>query len=214
MPTKEALKVFRNLKYSVVELGFVDVARIRKGWLDAVSRKDLEGFSWVSLHAPKIDYSSQEGVEVLRKIKRIHAERQLDLVVFHPDRVADFGVLEASGLPVGLENMDKRKKAFKAPEDFMTVFRDHPGFKLVLDVNHIFTNDPSMELAKDFYEKFGDRIAEVHLSGYSKLHDPLHETKQSQIVKAIRDRVVPVLIESDLKKDTLKLEAEYVDGLD
>ena len=209
--TKEALKKMRDLGYDTVELGFVNPARIEEGWLDELTKEDLEGFKYVSFHTPKHNYGKNEGTySFFKKVERIDQIRKLGLVVFHPDMVEDFSVLNEVGFNVALENMDNRKGSHKQPEDFDGIFSQDNKYKLVLDVNHIYSNDPSMGLAKDFYSKFKDRIAQIHLSGYTGYHDPIFQTKQEEIIKAIQDFEVPIIIESVLAPEDLEKERQYI----
>ena len=67
-----------------------------------------------------------------------------------------------------------------------------------------------MGLAKDFYSKFKDRIAQIHLSGYTGYHDPIFQTKQEEIIKAIQDFEVPIIIESVLAPEDLEKERQYI----
>lgn len=83
-------------------------------------------------------------------------------------------------------------------------------FRFVLDVNHVFTNDATMRLAQEFYDRVGRRLAEIHLSGYAGYHEPLHYTRQTKIIAAIRDWNVPIIIESELSPATLETELKYI----
>lgn len=209
--TKDALKLMRSLGYDTVELGFVKMSRVAEEWLDELTEKDLEGFEYVSFHAPKFNYGKNEGTDsIFKKIRRIDNMRKLDAVVFHPDPIEDFSVFDGVGFNVALENMDDRKKSHQKPEDFDEIFSQANDYKMVLDVNHICTNDASMELAKGFYEKFKDRIVEIHLSGYAGYHDPLFQTNQVDIIKAIRDFKTPMIIESVLSPEDLEKERNYI----
>lgn len=209
--TKDALKLMRSLGYDTVELGFVKLKKGEEDWLDELTEKDLEGFEYVSLHAPKFNYGKNEGTDsFFKKIRRIDNLRKLDVVVFHPDSVEDFSVFQGAGFNVALENMDDRKGSYDKPEDFDEIFSQANGYKLVLDVNHICTNDASMELAKGFYDKFKDRIVEIHLSGYAGYHDPLFQTKQVDIIKAIQNLKTPIIIESVLLPEDLEKERKYI----
>lgn len=210
--TKHALGVIRALGCKCVELGLVEPSRIQSGWLDRVSAEDVAGFDYVSLHAPTIRYGNrEESKAVLEKIAGFHATvRRLDLVVVHPNLIEDFSVLAATGLPIGLENMDWRKDSMKNPEEFRGIFAEHPDWKLVLDLNHVFTNDRTMSLAREFYRVFGNRIAHHHVSGFVSLHDPLFKTHQRQIPGAIEKPDVPVIDESGMAAGELEKELRYL----
>lgn len=209
--TKEALKAMRDLGYNTVELGFVKLNRIAEGWLNEISKADLEGFEYVSFHAPKFNYGKNKGTyELFDKIRRIDNMRKLNTVVFHPDTIKDFGVFEKAGFNIALENMDDRKESHQKTEDFDEIFSQDNNYKLVLDVNHIYSNDPSMELAKDFYTKFKDRISQIHLSGYTGYHDPIFQTKQEEIIRAVQNFNIPIIIESVLESKDLEKERNYI----
>lgn len=209
--TKGALKKMRDLGYDTVELGFVKLIGFEEGWLDELTAEDLSGFKYMSFHAPKFDYGKNEGTyELFEKIKKIDNMRKLNTVVFHPDTIEDFSVFSEAGFNVAFENMDNRKVSHQKPEDFDKIFFQPNKYGLVLDVNHIYSNDPSMELAKDFYTKFKDRISQIHLSGYTGYHDPLFRTKQEEIIRAIRDFEVPIIIESVLGPEDLEKERNYI----
>jgi sugar phosphate isomerase/epimerase len=63
------------------------------------------------------------------------------------------------------ENMDVQKAFGRSVADLDRVFAAHPAAGLCLDVAHCWTNDPSLRLAHEFVDRFGDRLREVHLSG-------------------------------------------------
>jgi len=209
--TKEALKIMRSLGYDTVELGFVNFQRIKDGWLDEISAEDLIGFKYVSLHAPKLNYGNNSDTELIfEKIGKINKIRKLDTVVFHPDPVEDFNVFKNVKFSVSFENMDDKKVSHQKPKDFEKIFPLSAEYRLVLDVNHIYTNDKSMKLAERFYEKFGDRISQFHVSGYTGYHDPLFKTGQTEIVKAISDFNIPMIIESVISAEDLEKERNCI----
>ena len=209
--TKDALKIMKDLGYDTVELGFVKLNRIEEGWLEELSEKDLGGFEHISFHAPVFNYGKNEGTDyIFKKIEKINNMRKLDAVVFHPDPIEDFGVFHEVNFNVALENMDNRKNSYHKAKDFDEIFSQTNKYKLVLDVNHIYTNDASMELAKSFYQKLKDRIVEIHLSGYAGYHEPLFQTKQVNIIKAVQNIKMPIIIESLLSLEDLEKERNYI----
>ncbi len=210
--TVNALKTIARAGCECVELGFVRCERLQWGWLEQVERVDLDSFSYVSFHAPKHDYGSNETTKViLNTIAAFHTKiRALDVVVIHPDPIQDFSALEDSGLPIGIENMDRRKTTGQRPESLQPILSRYPDWKLVLDVNHVFTNDPSMQLANRLRQTFQQRIAQIHLSGYREYHEPLFKTQQTDIIEAAKGLKVPIIIESVLSPDSLVRERDYV----
>jgi sugar phosphate isomerase/epimerase len=209
--TKEALEIMRDLGYDTVELGFVKLSRIEEGWLDEITYDVLKGFAYISLHAPELNYGKNNDTRLIfERIERINKIRNLDTVVFHPDLVEDFNVFKNVNFNVAFENMDNTKESYRQPVDFDEIFSENEKYKLALDVNHIYTNDSSMKLASIFYEKFGDRISHLHLSGHIDSHNPFFETEQINILRAIQDFNAPMIIESVLSADNLEKERNYI----
>ena len=84
---------------------------------------------------------------------------------------------------------------------------------MTYDVAHVFDNDPTMKLGKDLVSAFGERICEIHVSGYNyrELHDPIHLSKQNEILDAIPSLDLPIIIESVcLNEDEVRKEFEYI----
>jgi hypothetical protein len=212
---KQALAVIRNAGCRFVELGLVKIERLNSGWLNDITSDDLAGFEYVAMHAPVFDYAGDDKSHaILRRIREFSETiRKLDLVVFHPDVVRDLSVLKSSGLPIGIENTDNRKKSGQTPGDLIKVFEQYPDFKLVLDVNHVYTNDPTMKLASDFYSQLGPKLVQVHLSGFAGLHEPLYKTKQVEMFEAIQNLDVPIIVEGLLTEEGVKREKTYIESL-
>ena len=209
--TKSALNLFRESGFKTAEVSF-GIREGRAGWLDEISEEDLAGFHHVSMHAPKFTYKSDDATRALfARIEHFNRMRKLDVVVFHPDMIEDFNIFRKVQFKVGIENMDNRKERYQRPEELQEILSEHPDIGFILDVNHIYTNDPSMALADGFYDILGDRIVEVQLSGYKTLHDPLFETKQEEIIRAIRDPKGPMIVEAGgIRPDDLVKEIEYI----
>lgn len=207
----ERLAMIRNADCRATELGLVKLHSFNSDDLDQLSAHDFAGFDHLSMHAPKFDYGDNEGTyKIFERIRRVNAIRTLDWVVIHPDTVVDFSVFQNAGFNVALENMDNRKASYKTPDEFVELLAQNPQFGFVLDVNHIYSNDPSMQLATDFYEKLGDRVTEIHLSGYTGYHEPISETRQLEIMRAIRGYDVPIIVESVLSPEDIEKERDYI----
>lgn len=206
---KQALALFRKLNLDTVELGLLKMERL-EGQLEEITKEDLETFASVSIHAPTIAYGKNKETEyVFGKIEKIIKLHPVDLVVFHPDTVLDFSVFNNLPFEVGFENMDNRKEKYKTVEE-MKALLTNPDWKMVFDINHAFSNDPTLESAKEMIDIFKDKIKEIHLSGYNGYHEPLFETKQNELLKIIEHFNVPIIIESLLTPDTLKEELIYI----
>lgn len=207
----EAIKIFKENGVSVLELaGFFGVDAIRATDETTFARL-LQDFEYISLHAPKIEYgANKETKEFFDGVNKINALRKLDLVVIHPDCVKDFSVFTDLGFPVAFENIDNQKSSFQYPEEFKDLILNNDKFNMVLDVNHMYTNDQTMKIGESFHRDFNGRISEYHLSGFEELHEPLYKTKQKNIIDAILIKDIPIIIESMITPEEVRLELEYV----
>lgn len=213
--TKDALKILREQGVSTIEIGQDYLNPAMNIWKE-FSEEDFAGFSHISIHAHVIQWGDNDDTKIVfERLAHLKTICAVERMVVHPDSVLDFSVFVPLGEVITFENMDHNKAAFQTPEEFEQVFEQVPEATMVLDVNHIFTNDKSMALADRFWERWGERINEVHVSGYSELHDPLVKTKQPEIVRAInhpkRKKNIPLIIESQLEEASqIQLEQEYI----
>ena len=211
---KEIISFLQKMGVKVVEVG-MGVTMVDSEQYKTLESDDFAGFDHVSIHVPKIHYGHNDDTKVvLEKVQHINALRPIDMLVVHPDIVEDWGPILELNIPVGAENMDNRKESHRSVSDMVQLFEDTSQLHMVLDVNHVYSNDTSMGLAKEFYKSCGERIKEIHLSGLEELHDPLFQTKQPEIINAIQNWDVPVVIESRLSStDELSQELEYINDV-
>lgn len=206
---REIFDIFRSPGCNAIELMFHDLADAPR--IAEISKDELAGFEHVSLHAPKFDdLSEKELEETLDLIEATHQRIGLDYVVIHPDTVSNWKVFSKYSFPIAVENMDNRKEAYKDVADMEKLF-SQVDVKMILDVNHCFSNDPTMKLAYDFIEAFRDRIVGFHLSGFETFHDPLFKTQQQEIMDAVFDKNLPIIIESGCESvEDVEREYEYI----
>ena len=214
VPTlREQFGVISDAGCRAVELNALRINDFRSPTFEVLDADDLAKFNYISLHTPKSSYGKNaETDEIFNRTYQLRQRTFFDQAVFHPDQVvdADFSIFDCPGFSVALENMDSKKSAFKTADEFEPIFKKYPNLSLVLDVNHAFTNDPTMLLAAQFRELFSERIVQVHLSG-AGYHEPLFKTKQSDIVNAIRGLDVPIIVESVFEhRDELLRERDYI----
>jgi sugar phosphate isomerase/epimerase len=137
------------------------------------------------------DASVKEGLISLETAAELGAEK----VCVHPGHVGGLGrftlhlcrelalenlgrlVVKAEelGLTLCLENMAPRNKLLTRPEEFAPVFEAFGSLKMTMDVGHAFIAG-GQKLIREFIERFGDRIAHVHLNdnhGNQDEHLPL-----------------------------------------
>ncbi len=168
-------------------------------------------FKYISLHAPSFYNNYKKDFILLEKIREICKKFEIKNVVIHPDQINNWDLLEEfSDLPLSIENMDSDKNSFKSIKDFEAV-SNYFNLKITLDLNHVYDNDKSMLLAERFQDKFSDKIVEYHISGHDKIkkHVSLYKSKQLEIIKFLRYKQLPIIIESDLN-DVALLKKEYM----
>lgn len=191
-PLQKALDNFRVIGANAIEF---NVGFNHKKLLAEINELDFGGFEHISIHGPKFSRDGQtDPREVLDVIQKIHDKINLSWVVFHPDEITDWKVFDDYGFDVAIENNDWRKKFGKNIADLEKIFYKK-NLKFVLDVNHCFTNDRTMNLAREMRVNFSDRLCGVHLSGFKNIHDPLYLTKQKEILEVVPENKT-IIIES------------------
>ena len=172
--------------------------------------------SHYSIHTPtRHPYQDdEESHRILQAVEKICWEFPIQNIVIHPDNVIDWSVFKQyKHLPFPIENMDDRKKSYKSVEDIKNLLDEYPYMWFTLDLQHCFTNDPSMQLAKDFHKELWHKIVQYHLSWYHPeyLHYPLFRTQQNEIIAALQNRDLPIIIESTFDhQDELAKEIAYI----
>jgi hypothetical protein len=180
-------------------------------------------YGYASIHAPwkGIRYGKNEETgNVVKGLTKLCEDFYVDGIVIHPDVVDDFFVLEKSNLPFLIENMDIRKKLGIKPEEFERFKRDY-SFGFVLDIEHAYEHDPSMNMAKELIEVMGDRLRHLHVSGQdfkTKYHSLIYDAdNKEEITKILRiKKDVPWILEGILSQDfeeEIKRELEFLGNI-
>lgn len=203
----EIFELFKSFGCNAIEIAINNDEALEK-LIKEIVPKDLGGFSHVSMHAPPI-----YDISTVDLIKKAHDIFHFKTIVVHPDEIENWEMLKRFPLPFAIENMDWRKEIGKYAESMQDIFGKH-DMPMVLDLNHCFTNDPSMRLAEEMREKLAERIREIHVSGFEQEHEPLFKTGQKEILSAVYDKSLPIIIESvcETVEDARK-EFEYVRSL-
>ncbi|EKE18876.1 MAG: xylose isomerase protein [uncultured bacterium] len=208
----ETFDLFRKMGCNAIELTIAEMDEAPR--LLELDQKDFAGFRWISIHAPSFDRFDTNSVVKFRQTLEIFEQFcqkvKVNSIVFHPDQIGEWAIFENYTFPVLIENMDWRKEVGKYVDSMKEIF-EKADAPMVLDLNHCYTNDPTMNLAKEMVENFKDRIFEIHLSGFEKGHDPLFLTQQMEILEAIPDKEMPIIIESECDSiEDAKKEFEFV----
>jgi sugar phosphate isomerase/epimerase len=204
---KEILSFYKKIGCKAIELS--------PNHLPYIDKSSLEGFSYISTHArTDLIYSDNEEThQALKLLEKKHREIGFKCIVLHPSVVKDWKVFAKYKLPWVIENMDNINGVGITPEQILAYIKI-TNFNVVLDLNHCYTNDSTMELADKFYKILNNKIVELHMSGYKDStnqgrHLPLHITKQAEILGKVKD--IPIIIEIDSgTKESSEKEFNYL----
>jgi len=126
-------------------------------------------FPFLSIHAPDYSESIPPRRQVL-KLAELTANHMPDAVVIHPLRVGKeypfdyYESLVTAGIPLAIENTDKEKQSGFLLNELEEMVLEL-NLKFVLDVQHAYEHDSSMQYAKHLFEALGDKISHFHVSG-------------------------------------------------
>lgn len=207
---ESTINIYKNCSSDVIEIYINSLSEVDK--LNNI-KNIVKTFAYKSIHlSSDIIYKNDEkSKQLLNIISDYYKEINADLILVHPDVVEDWEVFDQYKLNWAIENMDKEKQKFKTAKELIEFFKLKPNWKLVLDLNHCFSNDETMKLADDIITNLGDKIAEIHLSGYTDLHDPIFKTKQNLILDYCNKINAPIVIESVFEStDEVATEFNYI----
>jgi len=200
----ETVKLCKEIGCNAIELNPHDDAEFFL--LDKLKKKDLAGFDFISLHAPeKLEKA------ILDQIQLLHNRFGFDAITIHASDLARHQeILKTYGMPFSIENVDNRKENGRTLEEMKSIMAGS-DYGVVLDINHAYINDPTLQLADSLWEEFKGRISHFHLSGYKGFHDPLIETHQTEFINFVKDKNKPIIIESVLETPAeAKEEFDYI----
>jgi len=162
----------------------------------AVESLPLEGFDYVSLHAPSRLGSLSED-EVIAALSRVPPHWPL---VVHPEILVTPEKWRSLGGRLCLENMDNRKTSGRTVAEMREWFTLLPEARFCLDLGHARQIDPTMTVALLLLSEFGERLSQLHVSevGPGGEHLPIHALAALAFGRVVH-RVPPdcaVIIES------------------
>ncbi|MCK5332471.1 hypothetical protein KAJ41_01245 [Candidatus Parcubacteria bacterium] len=207
----QRIKLYSQLGADALEIMFNDSNQLENFQTSKEIVSDIEKYKFVSLHAPndknsKYNFSLQSK-KMIEKLKFLCETFEVSGIVFHPNTIESLSVLERSGLPILLENMDIRNHIGIDPEYFEKI-KNNYDFGFVLDFQHVFENDPLMESVKDFIQVMGDKLRHIHLSGqtdFSNHYPSSLAANREEIKKSFSAKIqVPIILEGVLEKDMSK----------
>jgi hypothetical protein len=160
-------------------------------------------FRYLSVHAPVKHLEANED-EMIAWLQGMPA--QVSAIVAHPDTIEDSSSYRGLGERLVIENMDARKATGKTVEQLAPVFAELPEAGFCFDIAHAWSVDPTMQLADELLDSFGERLRHVHLSSLQDgKHVPVlpeHEALFQPILDRCRD--VPWILEAEKPKHWLQ----------
>jgi sugar phosphate isomerase/epimerase len=219
MPLEEKIDKLHTLGASAIELGIITPEVLRNFRLTPELRKMVKRFDYISIHGPFIEARygrNGETKEVTDRLRELCDELPVGGIVVHPDLVDDFEALEKTGLPIIIENMDRRHTVGISPE-YIRKLKDNYDFGFVLDLQHAYEQDTSMSMAKEMIEVMGGRLRHMHVSGClgEDGHVPVHMAEnRDNIVRVLQQGIrVPKIFEGvfvDRIDRTISRELSFV----
>jgi hypothetical protein len=215
----ENLQKVLQFSNEAIELSFTDSNEV---YYSKKVSSLFKQFKYKSIHLPVVTKSGGEKFFLkypndgystfLDIIDKIIDDSKPDTILVHPDQINNFEYFNKKyGTMLAFENMDNRKEFGKTVKDMEKAFKNSPQAKWVFDVNHVYTNDHTMNQADDFYNNFKEKITHYHLSGFGGFHDAISVSREDIILNGIKSVDVPIIDEGNLmKKDILLSEYEYV----
>jgi hypothetical protein len=153
-------------------------------------------FAHVSVHGPSKGWGGRPA-ELARLLGGLPA--QVEGVVMHPETLGAPHAFAVLGDRLRLENMDPRKPDARTAAELARYFEALPEARFCFDIAHAQLLDPSLQLAHELLDAFGDRLAEVHLSSIepSGRHVPLRREDAEAFVPVLERCVgVPWVFEA------------------
>lgn len=199
-PLEEKIKLFKASGANAVELSFGTLCVLKEFNITDGLLETLSSYELVTIHAPwtsgvRYDNNSSAAID---KLKEICSVQKIYGIVLHPNTIDDYSLLEKSGLPFLIENMDNKARCGTHPQEFEKLKRDY-NFGFVLDLQHAYMHDHSMQIAREIMEAMEGRIKEFHVSGElkGKPHSLLcHSDNSSMIIGMLRSDI-PIILEGN-----------------
>jgi hypothetical protein len=200
----------------------VELSALRRAELEplalAAAGLDLTQYQYVSVHAPGRIPASDEHA-VVQTLREFTARGWP--VVLHPNAITDPVHWEELGGVLLLENMDKRKLVGRTADELSELFLVLPEARLCFDIAHARQFDGTMTEAYRILKRFGDRLAQVHISEVTSgsAHDRISPSARRAFLKVatLIPSDTPVIVEScvareDIQDELIRARAALSDG--
>lgn len=204
------LQMSRRAQLNAVELSALREPELAP-LVAALDDLDLDGFRYISVHAPSRISPGNERpvVELLQSVAR----RGWPIIV-HPDVITTDDLWATLGRSLCIENNDRRKSTGKSWRNLHEWFERFPAAGFCLDLGHARQVDLSMTEAYFMLKVFRDRLVQLHISEVTTRSR--HERLSALCVRSFREVVslipehAPIIIESVLQEPDIQSEISIV----
>lgn len=154
----------------------------------------------LSVHAPAKRLPDEGDEPVVRQLEELlEVAAQITGLVVHPDVIREPRVWRRLGRAMVIENLDGRRGGYQDADDLARAFDAYPEAGLCLDLAHVASVDPTLEVGHEIMDRHGDRLRQIHLSviGPDGHHQGLDRTSL-ETFRSLLERVrhVPWIIEA------------------
>lgn len=214
---KEDFETGLELQRRAPRIDAVELSALRDHELsrlvEALPSLDLQGFRYVSFHAPSRlrTLDEQTVFELLLRLPDSWP------IVAHPDLLQTPSLWRGLGERLCIENMDNRKTTGRTLEELLALFEIYPAATFCLDLGHARQLDPTMASAILMLCELGERLRELHVSevGPRGEHLPLGATTRHAFARVVHliPADCPLIIESIVSPEAMEDELDAVSVL-
>jgi hypothetical protein len=201
------LEIQRRLGVTAIELSALRGDELLP-LMDALPKLDLQGFSYISLHAP----SKLAGLDELNLVAILNDVPTSWPIIVHPDLIQSPSHWRFFGPRLCLENMDQRKPTGRTVPEMENMFQQLPDASFCFDIGHARQVDPTMGIAIGMLRRFSGRLRQIHMSEVDPQgkHIPISFAALCAFQRVARliPEGCPVILESMVDPDGARNEIE------
>lgn len=172
-------------------------------------------FRYRSLHLPDLTRSNAD--YLISIAKTMQKRCGIQTAVLHPLHIDGkypiwaYEAMMEAGVPLALENMDKRKTSGFEIQDLVSLL-SQLKCGMAFDVQHAYEHDHNMSYAKDLFTATQDSIVHLHVSG--ETIDNRHERVCSARNPLAIEHFIKWALQESRRKIPIILEGTYTNSKD
>ncbi|MBU1111522.1 MAG: hypothetical protein ABIG93_04795 [archaeon] len=174
--------------------------------LNDKSIKFLKALECVSIHYPFHDIieDNEQTRRIFKKINQIYHETDSKLIVTHPEQVKNWDFVKNLEKEFDVKIVTELQIPSKFHLDGFDKLLSKVDVRFVFDIGHAEFHD--FELLKVFFDKYSNRICEVHLNKVfdNKAHSHFFMHGASKTLELVKNLDVPMIIEEAFDPDKIE----------